>query len=180
MGDKRVRGIDLHVASTCQFGVISQALDMLASQAIGFDCASLEFALNIQSYRQGHRRHHLDHQVCGCYIDDFARNRLADFSAAANRCLLTDIDWDHAAMLLMITHAHTLTAQATQHATLEQCGSFTRRPCSPFACECTSVFRKPTLIGFKALPVDISRVHARHDELPLGPGDLDGSRAAVW
>src|SRR5258707_10509454 len=153
---------------------------MLASQANGFDCASLEFALNIQSYRQGHRRHHLDHQVCGCYIDDFARNRLADFSAAANRCLLTDIDWDHAAMLLMITHAHTLATQAAQHATLEQSGSFTRGPCSPFTSECPGVFREPTLIGFKALPVDIARVHAGHDELPVGPGHLDNPRAAGW
>ena len=64
--------------------VILQALDMLASQVIGFGCASLEFALNIQSYCQSHRRHHLDHEVCDRRVDDFARNRLADFSAAAN------------------------------------------------------------------------------------------------
>jgi hypothetical protein len=67
-----------------QIGVISQALDMLASQVIGFGCASLAFALNIQSYCQSHRRHHFDHQVCDRCVDDFARNRLADFSAAAN------------------------------------------------------------------------------------------------
>src|SRR5260370_12439942 len=80
----------------------------------------------------------------------------------------------------MITHAHTLAAQATHYTALEQRRSLTRRPCSSFTCECTGVFRKPALIGFKALPVDIARVHARHDELPVGPGNLDGSGAAGW
>ena len=42
----------------------------------------------------------------------------------------------------MITHTHTLPAQATHHTALEQRRSLTRRPCSPFTCECTSVFRK--------------------------------------
>jgi hypothetical protein len=36
------------------------------------------------------------------------------------------------------------------------------------------------LIGFEAFPIDVARVHARHDKLPLGPGNLDGFRAAVW
>src|SRR5258708_37857991 len=82
-------------------------------------------------------------------------------------------------MLLMITHAHTLATQAAQHATLEQSGSFTRGPCSPFTSGCPGGFREPTLIGFKALPVDIARVHAVHDELPFGPGHLDEPRGAV-
>src|SRR5260370_8951380 len=139
---------------------------MLQSQRIGFDSASLKFALDLQSYRQRPWRHQLDHQVCNCCIDDFARNRLADFSAAANRCLLADVDRNHAAVLLMITHAHTLAAQATHHAALEQRRSLSWRPRSPFTCECPSVFRKPTLIGFKALPVDIARVHTPHYKLP--------------
>ena len=38
---------------------------MLSSQRIGFDCASLKFALDIQSYRQRHWRHQLDHMRAG-------------------------------------------------------------------------------------------------------------------
>ena len=82
-------------------------------------------------------------------------------------------------MLLMITHAHSLAAQAAKHAPLEQCGSFTWSPGSPFPSECTGVFCKPTLIGFKAFPVDIARVNAGHDELPVGPGHFDDLRAAI-
>src|SRR5947209_983212 len=83
-------------------------------------------------------------------------------------------------MLLVIPHAHTLAAQVAQHSALKQRRSFARRPGSPFAGEGTRILCKPMLIGFEAFPIDVARVHARHDKLPLGPGNLDGFRAAVW
>ena len=108
-----------------------------------------------------------------------ARNCLAGLSAAARRSFLTDIDWDHATVLLMVTHAHAFAAQATEHATLEQRWSLPGRSCAPFAGECTGVFAKPTLVGLKTLPIDVALVHARHDELPIGSCHLDDLDAAV-
>ena len=119
IGNEAVRWIDLHIASTREVGVVLEPLYMLASQCVGLDCASLELALNLESYRQSHRRHKLNHQVCYRGVDNFARNRLADSSAAAHRHLLTKINWDHATTLMLVTHTHALAAQATHDTTLE-------------------------------------------------------------
>ena len=82
-------------------------------------------------------------------------------------------------MLLAVVHAHALAAQATQHATLQQRRSLARRPRPPLATEGAGVVGEPPLIGLEAVPVDVALVHARHDELPFRPGDLDDAGAAI-
>ena len=76
-------------------------------------------------------------------------------------------------------HAHALAAQAAQHATLEQRGSFTSWSRSPLAAEGASVVCEPPLVGLEALPVDIALMHPRHDELPVHPGNLDDADATI-
>lgn len=76
IGDQAVVGIDLHVASTREFGFVARPLDMLAAHGVGLGSARLQLALNLQCDRQGHRRHHLDQQGCDRRIDGLAGNRL--------------------------------------------------------------------------------------------------------
>ena len=82
-------------------------------------------------------------------------------------------------MLPAVMHTHALAAQATQHATLQQGRSLPRRSRPPLAAEGTGVIGEPTLIDLEAFPVDVALVHARHDELPFRPGNLDHGGAAV-
>jgi len=129
IGDEAVVGVDLHVSSTGEFGLVSQPLDMLAAQGVGLGSACFKFALNLQTDRQGHGRRHLDQQGCDRRIDDLAGNRLACLSGAPHRGLLTDVDRDSLAILSAVMHTHALTAQTTQHATLQQGRSLPRGPC---------------------------------------------------
>ena len=81
VGDETVIGVDLHVASPREFGIIAHPLDMLAAQGIGLGGARLEFALNREADLQGHRRHQLEQKRADRRIDNLAWHRLADLAA---------------------------------------------------------------------------------------------------
>ena len=126
--DETVVGIDLHVTSPRELGLVAHPFDVLAARGVGLSGARLQLALNLQGHRQGHRCHHLDQQGRDRCIDDLARDGLAGLARAAHRGLSTDIGRDRAAMLLAVMHAHALAAQTTQHPTLKQRRSLARRP----------------------------------------------------
>ena len=49
IGDKTVVGIDFHIASACEFGIIARPLEVLAAQDVGLRGAGLKFALNCEA-----------------------------------------------------------------------------------------------------------------------------------
>ena len=93
-------------------------------------------------------------------------------------------------MLLMITHAHTFAAQAAQHATLEQRGSFARGPSPPLTSECPGVtfvftgvhgFPKGTIQGAGIFigPPDGSQGPANADPFLYGTGAFTGAQGTL-
>ena len=118
-GDKPVVRVDLHVAAARKLGVITHALQMLAAQGVGFPGACFKLMLDRQGDPERHRRHQLDEQRTDRLIDELARNRLADLSAATDQRLPTDIDRNRLTVLPAVAHAHALAAHPAQDATLQ-------------------------------------------------------------
>src|SRR5208337_4212146 len=177
--DEAIIGIDLHVAPPRELSLVTRSLDMLTAQSVSLRGSGFDLVLDRKADLQRHRRHQFNQQRTDRRVDDLAGNRLADLSALAGRCLLANISWNGLTTLLAVVDTHTFAAEAAKHAALEQGGPFANRSRPALHAVGLGIAGETGLVRLETLPVNVSTMVVREDELPVIHLHLDLGHTSV-
>ena len=163
VGLQRIRNqsvfrIDPHVAALRQFRFIASTLDMLASQAIRFIEARLQFLLHGERDFQSDRIHQFQQDIADDSINVGARDALAERFGIFDAFALTDVLRAQAFAPRMVAKRHSAAAFAADDQALQQRRTFARRTFPTIKSDSLCAFPQALQVSFMFVPANVGRV----------------------
>ncbi len=166
-GHQPVSRIDQHVAPTCEFGFVADALQLRAAQHLGLFDALRNLMLHGQCHLDCGRRDRLQQQLGHRSVNGRATDPLARVAAGVpHDGLVAHVVRLQLAGARFVVHTHALAATPAQHAPLQQGGALARHLTARAGREAAGVAAQRALVTLELGPVDVALVRLGDQHLP--------------